>query len=543
MHLLIIIIFFQPDYLKSQYSYEYWKTTGQVVVEEFVVEPEESYDVFANATEEEAVALIQGKQDNQDETGHDEILNEFLTGLKSNEKNNTNMPVIDLENFSLEYITPKTPQPSKAKTISSNFDAPSTSYETPCKKMKIDTSNVVIPKLLREDPLKTLVSSQEQKTKEENIPVTTLYRVEAELPKECCSKSVKTSRFDEVPKINKSAPEKLFNFFGMLQNMEQSNERYLTPLILAQLSEELEEDTKVFFSQYPLLKDEIPNLDWSANPCFKKVLIADSTSEAHQKILIKPQKRGFDLKLLLEIEVLKKSVHPNIVKPDFFFVSHNKVHYTLPLFENSYTLSDLIGKILPPQANSLIVDVLNGLAFLHSHDISLHTLKPSNVVVDKNVAKIANFNNVTMQTFTSWYDGNVFYVPHSDPKSAYNVCKNDIWSVGVIYAELLSGIIHGPFNTLDLQALNYASYNVFQFFFKSNTLPIGNEIVDHKTKKTFALSNDQTDFLNLCFQEDLFSRPSAKDLLTHNALLERNNQIVFYCKHRNLYFVMNDFAQ
>lgn len=148
-----------------------------------------------------------------------------------------------------------------------------------------------------------------------------------------------------------------------------------------------------------------------------------------------------------EVDTLKQSDHPNIVKLYEFYEDKENYHLVMEhitggeLFDyivKSKRLSEAI-------AANILKQLLSAVAYCHSKNIVHRDLKPENLLLEKEgpdaILKIIDFGtsailNPTVQ-MTHKY-GTIYYIAPEVLSKRYNE-KCDLWSCGVILYILLSG--------------------------------------------------------------------------------------------------------
>jgi serine/threonine-protein kinase 24/25/MST4 len=105
-------------------------------------------------------------------------------------------------------------------------------------------------------------------------------------------------------------------------------------------------------------------------------------------------------------------------------------------------LSKLIGKIDQDQSKEIIKQILQGLVYLHEDKKTLHRdIKPDNILLLNGLPKIADLGiskkmrteSLLSKSCTPFYAApEMFYEENYD----FNA---DIWSLGIVFLELLSG--------------------------------------------------------------------------------------------------------
>ena len=139
--------------------------------------------------------------------------------------------------------------------------------------------------------------------------------------------------------------------------------------------------------------------------------------------------------------------------------------YIVMAYYEGETVADRLrrGPLGPAEAVSIAAQVARGLAEAHARNIVHRDIKPSNIILtNRNVAKIVDFGLARILSATSGpasttTSGTAGYMSPEQMLGKPVDQRTDIWSLGVVLAEMLTG--HHPFRRDDLSAMMFAVLN------------------------------------------------------------------------------------
>ena len=151
-------------------------------------------------------------------------------------------------------------------------------------------------------------------------------------------------------------------------------------------------------------------------------------------------------RFLSEAKAISKLDHPNVCTIFDMGESDNKqLYFAMPLYQGE-ELSDLLkkDKIQLGQAVDVLTQVCKGIAAAHKKDIIHRDIKPANIfVTEDGVAKILDFGiakSVGVElTQTGQTVGTILYMSPEQVNSEDLDHRTDIWSMGVMFYEMLTG--------------------------------------------------------------------------------------------------------
>jgi eukaryotic-like serine/threonine-protein kinase len=123
------------------------------------------------------------------------------------------------------------------------------------------------------------------------------------------------------------------------------------------------------------------------------------------------------------------------------------------------TLTEKIrrGALPPGEAVGIMMQIARGLSEAHERNIIHRDVKPSNIIITRqNVAKIVDFGLARVSTSGSTTRslaaaGTLAYMSPEQVRSEPLDVRTDIWSLGVVFAEVLTG--HHPFQRDNMSAI------------------------------------------------------------------------------------------
>ena len=149
-----------------------------------------------------------------------------------------------------------------------------------------------------------------------------------------------------------------------------------------------------------------------------------------------------------EAKAAGKLSHPNIVTV-FDVGDEDDVSYIAMEYVQGRDLSEIIkerGRLSFQEATSVIVQVAMALSYSHDHGIIHRDIKPGNIMIDKDgVVKITDFGLARLQeaesiTKAGHTVGSPLYMSPEQLQSGDIDYRSDIFSMGVVYYELLTGV-------------------------------------------------------------------------------------------------------
>uniref|UniRef100_A0A1B6CUL1 cyclin-dependent kinase n=1 Tax=Clastoptera arizonana TaxID=38151 RepID=A0A1B6CUL1_9HEMI len=251
---------------------------------------------------------------------------------------------------------------------------------------------------------------------------------------------------------------------------------------------------------------------------------------------------------LREIRMLKKLQHPNLV--NMIEVFRRKRRFYLVFEYMDHTLLDELEDNQSGLGNQKtrchMFQVIRGIDFCHTNNILHRDIKPENVLVSENgVIKLCDFGfarfitngpeSYTDYVATRWYRAPELLV--GDTKYGREV---DIWAIGCLFAELMSGdpIFPGEsdidqlFKIIKLQGRlclkheHMIARNPMLKGIKKTTFEESDGLVDGTSRSLYKLYPKWPhlclEIVSLCLRLDPSKRPASYDLLHHSYFTHDN---------------------
>ena len=141
--------------------------------------------------------------------------------------------------------------------------------------------------------------------------------------------------------------------------------------------------------------------------------------------------------------------HPNIVEM-YDVGEDNGIYYIIMEYIEGKTLKQLIkkrGALTLSEAIDIMLQITDGISEAHNSYIIHRDLKPQNIMIkDDGTVKITDFGiamalNSTQLTQTNSVMGSVHYLPPEQASGKGSTIRSDIYSMGILFYELLTGTL------------------------------------------------------------------------------------------------------
>ena len=152
---------------------------------------------------------------------------------------------------------------------------------------------------------------------------------------------------------------------------------------------------------------------------------------------------SFNLKNLhSEIEIMKKVKHRNIVQLHDVYQTTNNMYIITELCD--YDMLHFLQqrrKLPEQQAVNLLQQIMKGAKYLNLNGIVHRDLKPANILLKDGECKLSDFGFAKVEegsVLRSIVGTPLYMSPQLLQKQRYSN-KSDLWSIGLIYYEMLHG--------------------------------------------------------------------------------------------------------
>lgn len=154
---------------------------------------------------------------------------------------------------------------------------------------------------------------------------------------------------------------------------------------------------------------------------------------------------GFVSRFKMEAQAAARLSHPNIVNI-YDVVDENNLHYIVMELIEGVTLKNYIAKkgmLDIKEAVGISIQVAQGIAAAHEHQIIHRDIKPQNMIISRDgKVKVADFGiakAATGQTTTMAAMGSVHYISPEQARGGYSDSRSDIYSLGITMYEMVTG--------------------------------------------------------------------------------------------------------
>ncbi|KAI0207715.1 Cyclin-dependent kinase 2 [Lamellibrachia satsuma] len=168
---------------------------------------------------------------------------------------------------------------------------------------------------------------------------------------------------------------------------------------------------------------------------------------ALKKIRLDTESEGVPSTAIREISLLKELDHPNVVRLLDVVHSEKKLYLVFEYLNQDlkkYVDNSPVAGLSLPLVKSYLYQLLQGIAYCHSHRVLHRDLKPQNLLIDvAGNIKLADFGlarafGVPVRTYTHEVVTLWYRAPEILLGSRFYSTPVDIWSIGCIFAEMIT---------------------------------------------------------------------------------------------------------
>eukprot|EP01062_Namystynia_karyoxenos_P043312 TRINITY_DN3173_c0_g2_i1.p1 TRINITY_DN3173_c0_g2~~TRINITY_DN3173_c0_g2_i1.p1 ORF type:complete len:1363 (+),score=345.83 TRINITY_DN3173_c0_g2_i1:83-4171(+) len=205
-------------------------------------------------------------------------------------------------------------------------------------------------------------------------------------------------------------------------------------------------DTETFGS------DRVPSMRLGASPVEQRTIGAASLGGTYMTSMLSTVGNQSLNALVREVTLLSSLRHDNVVCFTGSCVDDSNVYIVMeyvPGGSLAGMLAQFSNKLPPLTVKRYVYDILTGLDYLHSSKVIHQDLKPANVLVSiEGQCKLADFGASAVLTHAAAGEptGPVGTPPYMAPEAAAGkgCTASDIWSLGILQLELLTGRLPWP---------------------------------------------------------------------------------------------------
>uniref|UniRef100_A0A8R1HLF2 cyclin-dependent kinase n=2 Tax=Caenorhabditis japonica TaxID=281687 RepID=A0A8R1HLF2_CAEJA len=235
---------------------------------------------------------------------------------------------------------------------------------------------------------------------------------------------------------------------------------------------------------------------------------------------------------LREIRMLKQLKHQNLVGLIEVFKRNRKLHLVFELCDRTvlHELEKNPTGVSDDLTKKIIFQLLEALRFCHNHKCIHRDVKPENIFLTRNdQVKLGDFGFARIINTTEMYTDYVATRWYRSPELLVGDVQYgppvDIWAVGCVYAELMTGEALWPGRS-DIDQLYHIRRTLGEFLprhvsiFRTNQFFFGLSIPEPEQleplpSKLPNASSAQLDFLYKCFEMSPDRRWSCHELMQH----------------------------
>ncbi|MBK8033936.1 MAG: protein kinase [Chloroflexi bacterium] len=163
------------------------------------------------------------------------------------------------------------------------------------------------------------------------------------------------------------------------------------------------------------------------------------------------------ISLANEFRTLAALRHPNIISVmDYGFTDHDQPYFTMEILDlpqNILQFSQMLGLNMHAKT-CLLIELLQGLAYLHRHGVVHRDIKPDNLLYSGGKLRLLDFGLVSEANLVSDLSGTLAYIAPEIFSGSTCSAQSDLYAVGLIAYELYTG--HFPYQTRNITKLMHS---------------------------------------------------------------------------------------
>lgn len=204
---------------------------------------------------------------------------------------------------------------------------------------------------------------------------------------------------------------------------------------------------------------------------------------------------NYEHQLRREIEIQSHLRHPNILRLYGYFYDDKNVYLILEYAVKGelYNFLGKKGRFPEDQVAKWMHELFGAFAYMHSKNVIHRDIKPENLLLDHNLSlKIADFgwSVHAPSSRRNTFCGTLDYLPPEMVDLVEHDEQVDVWSLGVLMFELLSG--HPPFENSDADSTKQRIRNVdiaFPVYFSAEAIDLIRKLLNKNPHKRMPLKH------------------------------------------------------
>lgn len=145
--------------------------------------------------------------------------------------------------------------------------------------------------------------------------------------------------------------------------------------------------------------------------------------------------------LAREFQILATLRHPHVIGVlDYGFDEQRQPYYTMALLEQAQPIHEAAQQLKPAACLLVLIQVFQALAYVHRRGILHRDLKPANILITaEQWAYVLDFGLAVAQSQVAETGGTLAYLAPEVLHGKAPSVQSDLWSAGVVMAEVLTG--------------------------------------------------------------------------------------------------------